>query len=458
MQISDRAASFQESVIREMTRLHMLYGGVNLAQGYPDFDPPPEIIDAACRALREGYNQYAVTWGTPRLREAVARKTTEFNGIPTDPNENVTVCCGATETMIATLMAVCNPGDEVIVFTPFYENYGPDAILSGATPVYVPLHAPGAEKAVGRRQKAESGRPPAPEYLNTPTPEHPSPLTPTLPHSHTAGETWTFDPEELAAAFSSRTRAIIVNTPHNPTGHVFTRPELETIAELCIRHECLAVTDEIYEHILYDGREHVSVGSLNGMRERTVTISGASKTFSVTGWRLGWAVAPKEITVGIRRVHDFLTVGAPHPLQEAAVTALNLPERYYRDLVEAYTRRRDRTIAMVRAAGLSPYVPEGAYYTLAGFGAFDYPDDVAFTMHLVKEVGVAVVPGSSFYPPGSEDGKRLIRFAFPKREETLAEAARLLRSGLSPRAAEPRPTPRSSGPLPGGGPAGSGAA
>lgn len=382
MRISDRAAGFQESVIREMTRLHALHGGVNLAQGYPDFDAPPEIIEAACRALKEGFNQYAITWGTPRLREAIARKTEAFNRIPTDPAQNVTVCCGATETMIATLMAVCNPGDEVVVFTPFYENYGPDAILSQARPVYVRLHR--------------------------------------------SGSGWGFDPDELRAAFSDRTRAVIVNTPHNPTGHVFTRPELELIAELCLRHDALAITDEIYEHILYDGRRHVSIGSLEGMRERTVTISGASKTFSVTGWRIGWAVAPRDLSIGIRRVHDFLTVGAPHPLQEAAAAALELPESYYRGLVEKYTERRDRVSEMLRRAGMEPMVPEGAYYTLADIAHFGYPDDVAFSMHLVKDVGVAVVPGSSFYPPGWPDGKSLIRFAFPKRMETLEEAERRL--------------------------------
>jgi aspartate/methionine/tyrosine aminotransferase len=385
--ISHRAASFQESVIREMTRLHKIHGGVNLAQGFPDFDPPPEIIEAACRALREGYNQYAITWGTPRLRDAVARHATDFNRIPTDPVDNVTVCCGATETMIATLMAVTNPGDQVIIFTPYYENYGPDAILSGAEPVFVPLHAP----AVG-------------------------------------DTAWRFEPEELARAFTDRTRAIIVNTPHNPTGKVFTRTELELIAELCIRHDCLAITDEIYEHILYDGREHVSIGSLDGMADRTVTISGASKTFSVTGWRLGWAVAPKDLTIGIRRVHDFLTVGAPHPLQEAAAAALQLPDSYYRQMVAAYTTRRDRVTAMLQAVGMRPYPPEGAYYTLADISRFGYPDDVAFTMHLVEKVGVAVVPGSSFYPAGAPDGKQMIRFAFPKRRETLDEAEQRLLS------------------------------
>jgi aminotransferase len=388
MRLSHRAAGFQESVIREMTRIHALHGGVNLAQGFPDFDPPQEIIEAACRALREGFNQYAITWGTPRLREAVARHATGFNRIPTDPVDNVTVCCGATETMIASLMAVCNPGDEIIVFAPYYENYGPDAILSGAVPRYVRLYPP-----------------------NT---QHPTP------------NTWTFDPEELAAAFGPKTRAIIVNTPHNPTGKVFSRAELELIAGLCMRHDCLAITDEIYEHILYDGREHVSIASLDGMPERTITISGASKTFSVTGWRLGWAVAPKEISVGIRRVHDFLTVGAPHPLQEAAVAALGLPESYYRELVEKYAVRRGMIDAMVREVGLKPYRPEGAYYTLTDTIAVTEEDDVAFTMRLVKDIGVAVVPGSSFFPPEWPDGRRLIRFAFPKREETLREAAERL--------------------------------
>lgn len=395
MQISDRAASFQESVIREMTRLHLIYGGVNLAQGFPDFEPPAEIVEAACRALREGFNQYAITWGTPRLRTAIARHATEFNGIPTDPHENVTVCCGATETMIATLMAVCNPGDEVIVFTPFYENYGPDAVLSGAKPVYVPLHPP----------------------------------------AHDDGESdgWAFDPEQLAAAFTPRTRAIIVNTPHNPTGHVFTRAELETIAELCQRHDCLAITDEIYEHILYDGRQHLSIASLEGMLPRTITISGASKTFSVTGWRLGWAVAPRELSTGIRRVHDFLTVGAPHPLQEAAVAALELPDTYYRDLAAKYAERRDRVVRMVRSTGMRPYSPGGAYYVLADISRFGYPDDVAFTMHLIKEIGVAVVPGSSFYPKGWTEGQQWIRFAFPKRTETLDEAERRLQTLQAPK-------------------------
>lgn len=375
--ISQRAASFQESVIREMTRLHAIYGGVNLAQGFPDFDPPEEVIEAACRALREGYNQYAITWGTPRLREAIARHATEYLRLPTDPDAHVTVTCGATEAMIATLMAILDPGDEVIVFAPFYENYGPDAILSGATPRYVVLHEPD----------------------------------------------WRFDPGELAAAFTPRTRAILINTPHNPTGKVFTRAELEQIAELCLRHDAFAVTDEIYERILYDGRQHVAIASLPGMAERTVTISGASKTFAATGWRIGWAIAPAEVTIGIRRVHDFLTVGAPHPLQEAAAAALALPPTYYAQLIADYTARRDRMVEIIRTVGMRPFVPQGAYYAMADISAFGYPDDVAFTMYLVQEIGVAVVPGSSFYPPGWPQGRQKVRFAFPKRPATLDEAA-----------------------------------
>jgi aminotransferase len=381
MNISQRAASFQESVIREMTRLHLLYGGVNLAQGFPDFDPPPEMLEAACRALREGYNQYAITWGAPALREAVARHATEFNHISTDPGENVTVTCGATEAMIAALMAVVNPGDEVIIFTPFYENYGPDAILSGAAPRYVPLREPD----------------------------------------------WRFDPDELASTFGPRTRAIIVNTPHNPTGHVFTRGELEAIASLCVKHDALAITDEIYERILYDGREHLSIGSLDGMRERTIMISGASKTFAVTGWRLGWAIATKEVSIGIRRVHDFLTVGAPHPLQMAAAAALSLPESYYRRMAAEYAERRERMLAILEDAGLRPFPPEGAYYVMTDCSPFGQPDDVAMAMWLVKEIGIAVVPGSSFYPPGDPAGRQRIRFAFPKRLPTLEEAGKRLK-------------------------------
>jgi aspartate/methionine/tyrosine aminotransferase len=380
MRISARAASFPESVIREMTRQHALYGGVNLAQGYPDFDPPQEIVEAAARALRDGYNQYAITWGAPELRQAIARHAGEFSRIPTDPDTNVTVTCGATEAMIATLMAVLNPGDEVIVLAPFYENYGPDAVLSGAVPRYVHLREPD----------------------------------------------WHLDLDELAAAFTSRARALILNTPHNPTGKVFTRAELELVAELCRRHDVLAITDEIYERILYDGREHVSLASLPEMRERTITISGLSKTFSVTGWRLGYAIAPPDISVGIRRVHDFLTVGAPHPLQMAAVAALGLPESYYRELIRAYAHRRERMAEIVAAAGLPYFLPQGAYYMLADISHLGFADDQECATWLVREVGVAVVPGSSFYPAGSLAGRQRIRFAFPKRDETLEGAAERL--------------------------------
>lgn len=387
MRISQRAARFPESVIREMTRQHALHGGVNLAQGYPDFDPPPEIIEAAARAMRDGYNQYAITWGAPQLREAIARRATEFNRLPADPEAHITVTCGATEAMIATLMAILNPGDEVVVLAPFYENYGPDAVLSGSVPRCVTLREPD----------------------------------------------WRLDPDDLAAAFTPRTRAILVNTPHNPTGKVFTRDELERIADLCRRHNVLAVTDEIYEHILYDGREHVSLASLPEMHERTVTISGLSKTFSVTGWRLGYAIAPADISVGIRRVHDFLTVGAPHPLQMAAVAALELPPRYYHDLVQAYSHRRRRMTEIVQGAGLPYFLPEGAYYMLADIAELGFADDAACADWLVREVGVAVVSGSSFYPVGCEAGRQRIRFAFPKRDATLDEAAQRLK-GLVARA------------------------
>lgn len=396
MRISRRASGFQESVIREMTRLHHIHGGVNLAQGFPDFEPPAEIVDAACRALRDGCNQYAITWGTKNLRDAVARHAVEFNGIACDAQANVTVCCGATETMIAALMAILNPGDRVIIFTPFYENYGPDTILSGAEPSFVPLHPPEAY-----------------------------------------GASWNYDSDELRTAFEKGVRAIIVNTPHNPTGKVFSRSELEEIALLCHKHDVIALTDEIYEHILYDGREHVSLASLEGMADRTITISGASKTFSVTGWRIGWAVAPADISTGIRRVHDFLTVGAPHPLQEAAAVALALPPSYFRGLSKSYQARRDYLLPELRAAGLEPSQPEGAYYTLAGFEGLGFADDLEATMHLVRELGVAVVPGSSFYPTGDPDGRRLIRFAFPKKRETLNAAA----ARLAPLAGRATPNP-----------------
>jgi aminotransferase len=385
--LAQRVQLFSESVIREMTRHANRHQAINLAQGMPDFDPPAEVLDAAARALREGYNQYAITWGAPALRQEIAGKASEFNRIPgVDPDRHVTVTCGSTEAMMATMLATVNPGDEVIVFQPWYENYGPDTKLAQATPVYVNL------------------RPPE----------------------------WTLDEDELRRAFSPRTRAIIVNTPHNPTGRVFSRKELELIASLCEQHNVLAITDEIYEHILYDGREHVSIASLPGMAERTVTISGLSKTFSVTGWRLGYAIAPESITAGIRRVHDFLTVGAPHPLQMAAVAAMRLPASYYSDLATKYAERREVLSVALRRAGFEFGEVQGAYYVMTDCSPFGWDDDVAFVRELlIPRIGVAAVPGSSFYTPdqhGMNPGRGKVRFMFAKRAETLnAAGERLLR-------------------------------
>ena len=379
--LAERVRYFSESVIREMTRLANRHGAINLAQGMPDFDAPQEVKDAACRAIQEGWNQYAVTWGNPALRQAIAKKAGRFNHIQADPDKHITVCCGATECMMATLLAVINPGDEVIVFQPYYENYGPDTLLTGAQPVWVKLREPD----------------------------------------------WSFDHDELKAAFSERTRAIIMNTPNNPTGKVFNREELSYIAELCIRHNVIAITDEIYEHILYDGLNHISLASLPGMAERTVTISGMSKTFSVTGWRLGYCIAPEEITIGIRRAHDFLTVGAPHPLQVAAVTALELPDSYYEKLTTDYTRRRSILLPYLRQAGFQFTEPRGAYYVMTDISAFGAESDIAFVQKLVQEIGVAGVPGSSFYRPAS-DGRQKVRFMWAKKDQTLHDAGeRLLR-------------------------------
>ncbi len=376
-----RVGLFTESVIREMTRLSALYGGVNLAQGFPDFDPPAELLDAAARALREGYNQYAITWGAPRLRAAIAEKFAWYNGVEIDPDQHVTVTCGATEAMMATLLAIIDPGDEVIIFEPFYENYGPDTALSGATPRYVTLHLDDPE--------------------------------------------FRFDPAELRRAFSAKTKAIIINTPHNPTGKVFGRTELELIAELCRQHDAIAVTDEVYEHLLYNGRQHLSIAAFPGMADRTVTINSASKTYSVTGWRVGWTVCRNaEITTGIRKAHDFLTVGAAAPLQEAAVTALHFPRQYYLDLAAMYQGKRDRLLHILRDAGFTPIVPYGAYYIMTPISPFSR-DDVAFSQFLVKDVGVATVPGSSFFHESAR-GRGYIRFAYPKRGETLDDVARRL--------------------------------
>jgi aminotransferase len=386
--LSDKVEHFTESVIREMTRHAMLYGAVNLAQGFPDFPAPAEIKKAAQRAVADDVNQYAITWGAKNLRQAIARQMGVWQGIAVDPEKEITVCCGSTEAMISTLLAVCNAGDEVVIFEPFYENYGPDSVLSGARPRFVKLRPPTSE-----------------------------------------GGEWTFDEKELRAAFSrqaqGQVKAIILNTPNNPTGKVFTRPELELIRDLCVEFDVLAITDEIYEHILYDGIEHISMASLEGMRERTVTINGMSKTYSVTGWRVGWAVAPEKITNAIRKVHDFLTVGAPAPLQEAGVAALSLPAEYYAKLAEGYRVRRDRLMPALTVAGFKCFRPRGAYYVMTDISAFGFADDVSFTQYLVKDIGVAAVPGSSFYRD-PRDGARQVRFAFCKKPETLDAAAEKL--------------------------------
>ena len=378
--LSDKVSHFTESVIRDMTRQALLHGAVNLAQGFPDFPAPPEIKEAARQAVAADINQYAITWGAKSLRNAIARQMGVWQGIAVDPEKEITVCCGSTEAMISTLLAVCNAGDEVVIFEPFYENYGPDSVLSDAKPKFVKL------------------RPPA----------------------RPDGE-WTFDEKELRRAFDRHTKAIILNTPNNPTGKVFARAELELIRDLCLEFDVLAITDEIYEHILYDGTEHVSMASLDGMRDRTVTINGMSKTYSVTGWRVGWAVAAEKITSAIRKVHDFLTVGAPAPLQEAGAVALSLPAEYYARLAEGYRVRRDHLIPALAAAGFTCFRPRGAYYVMTDISAFGFSDDVAFARHLVEKIGVACVPGSSFYR-NPRDGARQVRFAFCKKPATLDEA------------------------------------
>jgi aminotransferase len=374
-ELSLKAQSFTESVIREMTRLNLQLNGperaVNFAQGFPDFSTDSRILDAASNALRDGYNQYATTWGAPSLRQAVARKQSAAWGFEVDPETEVTVSCGATEAMIAAMLAAVDPGDEVVVFEPFYENYGPDCILSGAVPRYVTLR----------------------------------------------GDDWSFDPDALRAAFNRKTRAIVVNTPHNPTGKVYSRAELELIAELCIEHDAIAITDEIYEHLVYRGR-HISLATLPGMRERTITISGASKTYSVTGWRIGWLIAPPALTAGIRKVHDFLTVGAAHPLQVAVATALELPSSFYVELLGDYRERRDALVTGLRECGFEVAEPDGAYYVMAGFESFGFSDDIEFAKHLIEKAAVATVPASSFYSDPSR-GRGKVRFSFPKKIETI---------------------------------------
>jgi aminotransferase len=372
---SKKATQFTESVIREMTRLSELHNAVNLSQGFPDFSAPAEIKAAACEAINGDINQYAVTWGARPLREAVAAQFTRRHGVPLVADETVTICCGATEAMMSTMLAIIDPGDEVIVFEPFYENYGPDAIVSGATPRYVTLHEPD----------------------------------------------WTFDPDELAAAFNNKTRAIILNTPNNPTGKVFSRQELETIAALCRKWDAIAISDEIYEHIIYDGHQHVPIATIDGMAERTVTINGLSKTYSVTGWRVGWALSPPSLTGAIRKMHDFLTVGAAAPLQEAGAAALALPESYYQNLAARYVKLRDRMLGILEQHHFTCYKPYGAYYIMTDISVFGFRDDVEFARYLVKDVGVAAVPGSSFYKDQAK-GRTKLRFCYCKRDATLSAA------------------------------------
>jgi len=387
--LARRTEPFQESVIREMTRLGDETDAVNLSQGLPDFDPPPEVLEAAVAAIRSGDNQYTFPFGTLAFRKAIAAKSARYNHIPADPETEVTVTCGVSEAIMATILALTDPGDEVIILEPWYENYVPDCRMAGARPRFVPLREPD----------------------------------------------YTFDPDELRAAFNDRTRLILINTPHNPTGRVFTRAELSIIARLCQEFGVIAVTDEIYEHIFYDGHEHVSIGSLEGMHDRTVTICGLGKSYAVTGWRVGWAVAASPLTAVIRKVHDYLTVCAPAPFQAAGIVALGLPESYYAEMRAQYAARRAILLNALDAVGMPYREPEGAYYVMADFGdlqweqtAFSRPGwspDRAFAEYIAREVGVAVVPGSSFYA-GGEQGTSRVRFNFAKQENTLREAAKRL--------------------------------
>jgi aminotransferase len=374
--LSIKASQFTESVIREMTRLAIAHNAVNLSQGFPDFPAPAEIKEAAREAIAADINQYAITWGAKSLRNAIAQKVERQQGMSIDPEREITVCCGATEAMISTMMALINPGDEVIAFEPFYENYGPDAILSGATPRFVKLRPPD----------------------------------------------WRFDPDELKAAFGPATKAIILNTPNNPTGKVFERAEIEQIRDLCDRWNAYVITDEIYEHMVYDGAVHIPPATVEGLRERTITINALSKTYSVTGWRVGWAIAPPEVTSAIRKVHDFLTVGAAAPLQEAGAIALQFPQSYYEKLAADYLVRRDTMLGILENAGFRCFRPRGAYYIMTDISAFGFSEDVTFARHLVKEIGIAAVPGSSFYR-NPADGSKQLRFTFCKSEKTLKAAA-----------------------------------
>ena len=382
--VSQKASRFTESVIREMTREALKHGAVNLSQGFPDFPAPEDLKRAAAAAINDDVNQYAVTWGAKDFREAIADKTRWFLGLDYDPEREITVTCGSTEGMIAAMMATVDPGEEVVVFEPFYENYAPDAILSGATPRYVPLRAPD----------------------------------------------WTFDPDELRAAFNERTKAVILCNPNNPTGKVFTRDEMEFIAGLCREFDALCFTDEIYEHIIYPREdrevEHISMAQLEGMKERTLVVNSMSKTYSVTGWRVGYVLGPADITGAVRKVHDFLTVGAAAPLQRAGAYALRMPPEYYEELRREYERRRDMLLPALEDVGFKVFRPDGAYYVMTDISAFGFSDDVEFTRHLIQRIGVACVPGSSFYSR-PELGARQVRFCFCKRDQMLEAAADRLR-------------------------------
>ena len=377
---AQRTLGINESVIREMTRLALKHKAVNLAQGFPDFPAPQILKDAARQAIADDVNQYAITWGAKRFRDQIAAKYRRTYGLEIDPEREITVCCGSTEGMIASLLAVSNPGDEVVIFEPFYENFGPDTLLCSAHRKFVKLRPPD----------------------------------------------WAFDPDELRRAFSARTKAIILNSPGNPTGQVFDRKQLQMIADLAQEFDALVITDEIYEHILYDGAQHIPMMTITGMRERTILINSMSKTYSVTGWRVGWVLAAPEITESIRKVHDFLTVGAAAPLQEAGVVALGLPESYYRELAQHYVERRDWMLQMLERSGFRCTRPQGAYYVMADFSRLSQDDDVTFTRHLIEKIGIAAVPGSSFYSD-PQDGAGWIRFCFPKKYDTLKEAEERLK-------------------------------
>ena len=401
--ISKKAASFTESVIREMTREAMKYGAVNLGQGFPDFAAPEDIKQKAQEAIAADYNQYAITWGVKSFRDAIAEKTKWFLGLDVDPETEITVTCGSTEGMIAGMLATVDAGEEVVVFEPFYENYAPDAILSDAKPVHVPLY-----------QTADG---------------------------------WHFERDELRDAFNERTKAIIICNPNNPTGKVFTGEELEFIADLCKEFDAICFTDEIYEHIIYDERQkekgkrqngknqkpktenqrpkHISMAQIDGMRERTVVVNSLSKTYSVTGWRVGYCIAPPDISSAIRKVHDFLTVGAANPLQHAGAYALSLPESYYAGLQKEYQRKRDFIVPVLQNAGFKCEMPQGAYYVMTDISDFGFENDVEFTKYLIREIGVAVVPGSSFYHDKNL-GSQKVRFCFCKKDETLEAAAERL--------------------------------